>query len=95
MRLPRPVLVSLRRHLHQLANAIETRERLADLGADRRHLDHGGGHETREEDVGEEISDRHVPSGDRAPADEDDEDDKDEDDDADNHEVEFDPDLQD
>ena len=46
-------------HLHQLADAIEAGERLGDLRADRRDLHHRRGQQAGEEDVVEEVAERH------------------------------------
>ena len=63
------VLLVLGRHLHQLADAIEPGERLADLRADRRHLDDRRRQQAGEEDVVEEVADRHLarPGSTRPP----------------------------
>src|SRR5690606_6014524 len=65
------ILVILGGHLHDLTDAVEPRERLTDLRADRRDLDDRGGHEAGEEEVGEEVTHRHLSTGDRATADQD------------------------
>ena len=53
------VLLVLGRHLEQLADAIEAGERLADLRPDRRDLHDRRGHQAGEEDVVDEVAERH------------------------------------
>ena len=55
----RRVLVVLGRHLQDLADAIEAGERLGDLRADRRDLHDRRRHQAGEEDVGDEVAERH------------------------------------
>ena len=45
--------------VHQLVDAIEAGERFADLRADRRDLDDRRGHQSGEEDVVDEVAERH------------------------------------
>ena len=57
--------------VHQLADAIEAGERFADLRADRRDLHDRRGHQAGEEDVVDEVAERHAAVEDRAAADDD------------------------
>ena len=69
--LPPGVLVRLGRHVEDLANAIESGERLGELRADRRDRDERRGHQADEEDVHDQVAQRHLAGDDRAPAEED------------------------
>src|SRR5690606_24756675 len=68
------VVVGLGGHAADLTDAVEARERLADLRADAGDLDEGRRHDADEEQVGDEVSERHGAGEDGAAADEDDED---------------------
>src|SRR6266581_2458330 len=50
------------------SNAIESREGFGDLSPDGRKLDQRHGHHSREEDVHEQIANRHFPADNRRPA---------------------------
>ena len=65
------VLLILRRRLPDLADAIEPGERLAHLRPDRRDLHQRRRHQPDEEDVHDEIAERHRAADDRASADDD------------------------
>ncbi len=73
---PRRVLGILTRGVENLVNPVETGKRLGHLRADRRDLDDRRRHEAGEEDVREQIAERHRPVDDR-PAAHDDHDDAD------------------
>ena len=70
-RLPLRVLIRLGRHVENLANAIESGERFGQLRADRRDRDERRRDQADEEDVHDQIAQRHVAGDDRAPAEED------------------------
>ncbi len=70
-RLARRVLLILGRHLHQLTNTIEAGEGFADLRPDRCDLHDWRRHQAREEDVGDELAERHAAVQDGAAADQD------------------------
>ena len=55
----------------QLVDAVEAGEGLADLRADRRDLHDRRGHQAGEQDVGDEVADRHLAGEDGAAADDD------------------------
>ena len=61
-RIAAAVLLVFGGHLQDLANAVQARERFGDLRADRRDLDDRRHHQAGEQDVGEEIAERHPPS---------------------------------
>ena len=61
----RRVLFILGRHLHQLADPIESGERFADLRADGGHLHDRRGQQAGEQDVVQKVADRHVAGQDR------------------------------
>ena len=65
----RRVLFVLGRHPADLADAIEARERLAQLRPDGRELDHGHRHQRGEREIHHEIPDRHRSVPDRGAAD--------------------------
>jgi hypothetical protein len=55
-------------HVQQLADAVEAGERLGDLGADRGDRDERRRHEADEEDVHDEVAERHFAREDGAAA---------------------------
>ena len=68
-RLARRILVVLGRHRLDLADPIEAGQRFRQLRADRRHLDERRRQHADEEDVHDEIAERHRPGENRAAAD--------------------------
>src|SRR5690606_9888630 len=73
-RLAGRVVVGLRGHAADLADAVEAGEGLADLRADAGDLNERRGHDAHEEQVGDEVAERHGAGEDGVAADEDDED---------------------